>query len=198
MNPSAWCAPTARTLPTGNFRSRGESGMNFNTWIPAPRGNSVRAQGPVSGLANGACRLPMRIPASRRPASRPQWHRGTPLQSLTVAGAAQELGDHSVPPAFDFGSPSYRGKPAKDCGGSFSVSGHPHLFPVELWPRNSAGAPENMGRILPEDCGRGPVRQALRRGFKHASRGRGRARANMSKHIQKKPLPVDLTRFLSL
>ena len=33
--------------------------MNFNTWIPAPRGNSVRAQGPVSGLANRACRLPM-------------------------------------------------------------------------------------------------------------------------------------------
>ena len=46
-------------------------------------------QGRYPGLRNRACRLPMVTLAFRRPVS-PQWHRGTPLQSLTVAGAAQE------------------------------------------------------------------------------------------------------------
>jgi len=52
-----------------------------------PHADLRRIQGPVSGLALWTYRLPKGTECSR-PA---QWHLDTPHQSLTVAGAAQEL-----------------------------------------------------------------------------------------------------------
>jgi len=110
-------------------------------------------------------------------------------------GIRRPLGSAGVPTP----EPVVPGQPAKDRGGSCSASGHPHLFPVEPLRRNRTGTRE-LGDSNLLEYGQAP-RKRIRMtplGLGSAISGGGRARVNMSKHIQKKPLAVDLTRFLSL
>ena len=114
--------------------------------MPAPRGISVRVPGPVSGLANRACRLPMVIPAFRWPVSPTvaSWHAPTVAYRCGGStGIRRPLGSAGVPTP----EPVVPGQPAKDRGGSCSASGHPHLFPVEPLRRNRTGHPRT-GAIL--------------------------------------------------
>ena len=57
-----------------------------DTGMPAPRGSPLH---PGAGIR--ACAWTYRLPKGTESSRPPQWHLDTPHQSLTVAGAAQEL-----------------------------------------------------------------------------------------------------------
>jgi hypothetical protein len=158
--------------------------------MPAPRGISVRVLGPVSGLANRACRLPVVIPAFGWPVSPTvaSWHAPTVAYRCGGSTGIRRPLNGPSPPT---------GRRAT-CR---PLSGHPHLFPVEPPRRNRMGHPRTA-EILPHRGGfkakeSGSERSPGGLGYPHFRAG-GERRADMSKHIQKKPLAVDLTRFLSL
>lgn len=157
---------------------RGTRVTDFRPRMAAPRGISVCVQGPVSGLALQAYRLPMSRPVIRRTA---QWHVDTPQQTLTVAGAAQELRRLKS----SWHAPVSRLTPPKKFDRGTRERGRilPHRHIPVAFPRATEEShDQDHGRRL------SALRQSqLSKSPKY-----------MPKHIQKNPLAVDFSRFSKL
>jgi len=93
-----------REFPEDEGRAAGAAPLR----IPAPRGNSVRVPGPVSGLANRACRLPMGYSGFQSAGVAHSGIVARPYGRLPLRGQHRNKVTTRFRQRFDFGSPSYR------------------------------------------------------------------------------------------
>ena len=94
-----------REFPGDEGRAAGAAPLR----IPAPRGNSVRVPGPVSGLANRACRLPMGCSGFQTAGVAHSGIVARPYGRLPLRGQHRNKATTRFRRCSDSGSLSYRG-----------------------------------------------------------------------------------------
>ena len=185
-----------REFPEDEGRAAGAAPLR----IPAPRGNSVRVPGPVSGLANRACRLPMGYSGFQSAGVAHSGIVARPYGRLPLRGQHRNKVTTRFRQRFDFGSPSYRYYRRRVAAVLAVRVVTRTCFPLNP-PGETGWGTREQRKFYRIGVGSKPgkwIGKIPGRPWVPPFRGGRRACADMSKHIQKKPLAVDLTRFLSL